>query len=92
MVVHAAAYISVEESIKKPALYFRNNVAGTASVAKTCLDKNVKLMIYLSSAAVYGQPETLPINETHQTQPVSPYGISKIMGGKRSQNTMAKKA
>ncbi|MEM2742014.1 MAG: NAD-dependent epimerase/dehydratase family protein [Nitrososphaeria archaeon] len=80
VVVHAAAYISVEESLQKPAQYFRNNVAATANIAKNCLDKNVELIIYVSSAAVYGEPKHLPINEMHPTNPTSPYGLSKLMG------------
>ncbi|MBC7130043.1 NAD-dependent epimerase/dehydratase family protein [Candidatus Bathyarchaeota archaeon] len=79
VVVHAAAYISVEESTRKPALYFRNNVAGTANVADACLRKGIKL-IYISSAAVYGNPVALPISETHPTKPISPYGLTKLMG------------
>ncbi|MCS7096339.1 MAG: NAD-dependent epimerase/dehydratase family protein [Nitrososphaerota archaeon] len=79
VVVHAAAYISVEESIKKPALYFRNNVAGTANIANACLRRGVKL-IYISSAAVYGTPVHLPINESHPANPISPYGLAKLMG------------
>lgn len=80
VVVHAAAYISVEESIKKPALYFRNNVAGTANVAHACLHEDVKLLVYISSAAVYGNPVTLPISEDHPTTPISPYGLTKLVG------------
>lgn len=79
VVVHAAAYISVEESMRKPALYFRNNVAGTANVAYACLRGDVKL-IYISSAAVYGNPAALPISEAHPANPISPYGLSKLMG------------
>lgn len=78
--VHAAAYISVKESIKKPGAYFKNNVAGTASFAKACLDSHVKFVIYLSSAAVYGDPKSLPIEESHPTDPISPYGLTKLMG------------
>jgi len=77
--IHAAAYISVKESMKKPALYIRNNVAGTASIAKACLQKRVGL-IYISSAAVYGEPSATPISENHPTIPISPYGLSKLMG------------
>lgn len=80
IVIHAAAYINVEESIIKPILYFKNNVLGTANVAKTCLDKNIKHLIYLSSAAVYGDPQTLPINENHPANPISPYGLTKLIG------------
>ena len=79
VVVHAAAYINVEESMRKPTLYFTNNVAGTVSVAEACLRRGAKL-IYLSSAAVYGDPKLLPISEDHPTDPISPYGLSKLMG------------
>jgi len=80
VVVHAAAYICVEESMKKPALYFKNNVGGTANLARACLLKDVQRIIYLSSAAVYGDPKALPIDEDHPTVPISPYGLSKLMG------------
>jgi len=79
-VVHAAAYISVEESMKKPAMYFRNNVAGTANVADVCLREGVKFLVYISSAAVYGEPVALPVTESHLTNPISPYGLTKLMG------------
>lgn len=78
VVIHAAAYINVEESFKKTTLYLKNNVSGTASVAKACLNKGVKLLIYLSSAAVYGEPIGTPISEAHPTNPISPYGLSKL--------------
>ncbi|MEM2293940.1 MAG: GDP-mannose 4,6-dehydratase [Candidatus Bathyarchaeia archaeon] len=80
VVIHAAAYINVKESFKRPTLYLKNNVIGTASVAEACLNKGVKLLIYLSSAAVYGEPISTPISETHPTNPISPYGLSKMMG------------
>ncbi|MEM2593500.1 MAG: NAD-dependent epimerase/dehydratase family protein [Candidatus Bathyarchaeia archaeon] len=79
VVVHAAAYISVKESLRKPALYFRNNVAGTANVAYACLRRGVKLL-YISSAAVYGNPAHLPISESQPANPTSPYGLTKLMG------------
>ncbi|QOJ79344.1 SDR family NAD(P)-dependent oxidoreductase [Infirmifilum lucidum] len=78
-VVHAAAYVSVEESLEKPELYMENNVLGTLSVARACLEAGVPL-VYLSSAAVYGDPERLPIDEGHPTKPLSPYGLSKLFG------------
>jgi len=78
IVVHAAAYISVEESFEKPAEYFNNNVGGTASVAKTCLEHS-KLLVYFSSASVYGNPIKIPIPEDHPLKPLSPYGLSKLM-------------
>lgn len=79
-VVHAAALIDVEESIEKPLLYLDNNALGTATVAKACVDAGVKRLIYISSAAVYGDPIKLPIDEDHPTRPLSPYGLSKLIG------------
>jgi UDP-glucose 4-epimerase len=80
VVVHAAAHISVEESVGKPALYFKNNVVGTANVADACLRGGLKPLVYLSSAAVYGDPAAPPISESHPTSPISPYGQTKLMG------------
>ncbi len=80
IIIHAAALISVEESIKDPLLYLDNNTTGTASVTKACIDASVRRLIYLSSAAVYGEPIKLPIDEDHPTNPLSPYGLSKLFG------------
>lgn len=80
VVVHAAAYIDVAESMEKPLLYLDNNVLGTASIVKASLDAGIHLFVYLSSAAVYGNPVKLPIDEDHPVTPLSPYGLSKLMG------------
>ena len=80
VVIHTAALISVEESIKDPLLYLDSNATGTASVTKACIDAAVRRLIYLSSAAVYGEPIKLPIDEVHPTNPLSPYGLSKLFG------------
>ena len=77
VVVHAAAYIDVYESFENPILYADNNVVGTVSLAKACIDNSVDRIIYLSSAAVYGEPIKLPITEDHPCRPISPYGVSK---------------
>jgi len=79
VVVHAAAYVDVAESMAKPLEYLNNNVIGTASVASVCFNRGVGL-IYISSAAVYGDPIKLPIDEDHPTKPLSPYGLSKLLG------------
>ena len=78
-VVHAAAYISVEESWERPYDYMWNNAAATARVAKQCAERGARL-VYISSAAVYGEPVRLPISEDHPTRPLSPYGLSKLAG------------
>lgn len=80
VVVHAAAYTDVAESMENPVLYLDKNVLGTASVVEASLKTGVGLFIYLSSAAVYGDPVILPIDENHPTDPLSPYGLSKLMG------------
>ena len=78
-VVHAAAYINVEESWERPYDYMWNNAAATARVAKQCAKTGARL-VYISSAAVYGEPQRLPIDESHPTRPLSPYGLSKLAG------------
>lgn len=78
-VIHAAAYINVGESWEKPYDYLWNNAAVTAKVAKQAAERGAHL-IYISSAAVYGEPQYLPIDEKHPTYPQSPYGLSKLVG------------
>ena len=78
--VHAAAYINVAESMKNPELYFENNTVKSFTVFKSAAECGVKHAIYISSAAVYGEPRYLPIDEKHPTEPLSPYGLSKLLG------------
>ncbi|MCS7108460.1 MAG: SDR family NAD(P)-dependent oxidoreductase [Sulfolobales archaeon] len=80
VIVHAAALISVEESLEKPKEYFEVNFMGTLNVVRAMERFNVSRIIYVSSAAVYGNPVKLPINEDHPTNPRSPYGLSKLFG------------
>lgn len=80
LVIHLASLISVDESIEHPDKYFDVNTRGTAILIKHAIKKNVSRFIYISSAAVYGVPEKLPINEDHPLNPISPYGISKLAG------------
>ena len=79
-VVHAAALIDVAESVEKPHTYMHVNAEGTAVVAKVAEEVGVGRVVYLSSAAVYGAPKYLPIDEGHPTEPISPYGASKLAG------------
>jgi UDP-glucose 4-epimerase len=83
-VVYAAAYISVDESWERPCEYMWNNAAATAHVAKQCAETDARL-VYISSAAVYGEPQHLPIDEDHPTRPLSPYGLSKLVGEQGAQ-------
>lgn len=80
LIVHSAALISVEDSIRRPHVYSDNNVTGTVSTLKAAVSAGVKRFVFLSSAAVYGAPKKLPISEDHPLNPISPYGASKLAG------------
>ncbi|RLF04170.1 MAG: nucleoside-diphosphate sugar epimerase [Thermoprotei archaeon] len=77
-VVHLASLISVDESIERPELYFEVNAMGTLNVLRASIEARIKKLVYVSSAAVYGEPVKLPISEDHPLRPMSPYGASKI--------------
>jgi UDP-glucose 4-epimerase len=76
-VIHFAAYKNVVESVEKPLLYFENNVIGTYNLLKAMGEKGVSKIVYSSSAAVYGNPKEVPVNEDAQIDPLSPYGRNK---------------
>ncbi|MFW6030347.1 MAG: SDR family oxidoreductase [Halanaerobiales bacterium] len=76
-VIHHAAQIDVQHSIKDPFFDIQNNIIGTVNILECCKKFNVKKIIYPSSAAIYGDPEYLPIDEKHPINPMSPYGVSK---------------
>lgn len=78
-VVHFAAASLVGESMQNPGKYFQNNVAGGASLVEAMLRAGVRMLVFSSSAATYGNPETSPIKETDPTAPINPYGESKLM-------------
>lgn len=80
IIIHAAALISVEESMERPEEYINNNAVGTLNVARSAVKHRISKLIYISSAAVYGDPIKLPIDEEHPTNPKSPYGLSKLFG------------
>ena len=76
-IVHFAAYSLVGESVKDPEKYFRNNVAGTLSLLEAMNAAGVRQLVFSSTAAVYGEPESVPISEEHPTRPGNPYGLTK---------------
>jgi UDP-glucose 4-epimerase len=78
-VVHFAAFISVGESMAEPERYFANNVGGSLSLLTAMLHTGVKHVVFSSTAAVYGNPAVVPIQESSPIQPVNPYGESKVM-------------
>jgi UDP-arabinose 4-epimerase len=77
--MHFAAYAYVGESVENPLLYYRNNVAGTASLLQTLLDFQAMPFVFSSTCSTYGIPETIPIPEGHPQRPINPYGFSKLV-------------
>lgn len=78
-IVHLAAYKSVEESLRDPARYFRNNVGGSLALLEAAGRAGVGIFIFSSSCAVYGSPQRLPVDESAPERPESPYGETKVM-------------
>lgn len=78
-VMHFAALASVGDSVKDPEKYYRNNIIGTLNLLQVMREQGVNQMIFSSSAAVYGDPEVIPIPEDHPKHPKSPYGRTKWM-------------
>jgi len=78
-VMHFAAYAYVGESVQKPAKYYKNNVASTLNLLDAMLAHDVKKFIFSSTCATYGEPEEIPITETHPQRPINPYGQTKLM-------------
>lgn len=78
-VVHLCARSIVAESVAQPYLYYQTNVAGTLNLLQAMRDAAVDRLVFSSSAAVYGHPKTAIFDESHPTEPVNPYGSSKLM-------------
>ncbi len=78
-VLHFASLIQVGESYREPGKYYRRNLATAVNLLDACLEAGVGVFIFSSSAAVYGQPVRTPITEDHPTEPISPYGTTKLM-------------
>jgi UDP-glucose 4-epimerase len=78
-VIHFAGLKSVGESVREPLRYYRNNVVGTIRLLETMQKYNVYRLVFSSSATVYGNPETVPINEQAPTKAMNPYGRTKLM-------------
>jgi UDP-glucose 4-epimerase len=78
-IIHFAASIVVPESVADPLGYYRNNTINTALLLQAAVAGGVKNFIFSSTAAVYGNPESVPVSESAATTPISPYGTSKLM-------------
>lgn len=76
-VMHFAAYASVGDSVQNPAAYYENNVAGCCTLLEAMRAHKIDKFIFSSSAAVYGEPVTVPIPEDHTKNPTNPYGETK---------------
>jgi UDP-glucose 4-epimerase len=77
-VMHFAAFIQVEESVRLPLKYYRNNTVNTLSLLEVLTGNHVRNFIFSSTAAVYGTPEKVPVAESAPLQPINPYGASKV--------------
>lgn len=78
-VIHFAAFSQVRESVKQPKKYYRNNVVGTLNLLDAMIENNVKKIVFSSTAATYGEPKYIPIDEKHPQEPINPYGQKKLM-------------
>lgn len=78
-VMHFAAYIAVGESVKQPAIYYKNNVASTLNLLEAMLGAGINKFVFSSTCAVYGMPKEIPMRENHPHDPLSPYAASKDM-------------
>ncbi len=78
-IAHFAAYIVVDESVREPAKYYRNNFVNALNLIETCIRHGVDKFIFSSTAAVYGIPDKSPVAEEALLLPINPYGASKCM-------------
>ena len=79
-VVHFAAFTSVGESVAEPRKYFHNNVENMLTLLNAAVDHHIGYFVFSSSAAVFGEPVSLPIREDHVLDPINPYGETKMIG------------
>ena len=78
-VLHFAASLAVPESVRYPLDYYSNNTCNTLNLLRCCQSFGVEKLIFSSTAAVYGEPQENPVTEGAPTQPINPYGRSKLM-------------
>jgi len=78
LVIHLAAAIDVGESVREPQKYYRVNTAGSLTLLEAMRQTGVTKMVFSSTAAVYGRPQRVPIDEDETLEPINPYGASKL--------------
>lgn len=77
-VMHFSAFTSVGESVQQPALYYSNNVGATAVLLQAVIEHGALPFVFSSTAAIYGNPASVPVDEDHPHRPINPYGRSKL--------------
>lgn len=77
-VMHFAAYAAVGESVANPMKYFDNNIRAGLNLLQVMLENDVKRLVFSSTCAIFGEPQQIPMSETHATNPTNPYGESKL--------------
>jgi UDP-glucose-4-epimerase GalE len=77
-VVHFAALASVPDSVRDPARYYEHNVGGTLSLLEAMAGEGVRTLVFSSTCAVYGEPESTPLEESHPKAPINAYGETKL--------------
>ncbi len=77
-IIHLAAFIAAGESMEKPELYWQNNTVQTFEMLQSMRELNIKKLIFASTAAVYGNPQTVPITEDSPKNPTNTYGMTKL--------------
>jgi UDP-glucose 4-epimerase len=78
-VMHFASFIQVGESVKQPSRYYQNNVSNTITLLNAMAKHQVSNFVFSSTAAIFGNPQYVPIDELHPMAPINPYGRSKWM-------------
>jgi UDP-glucose 4-epimerase len=78
LVMHFAAYISVGESVREPAKYWENNTAGVLTLLETMKENGINKFVFSSTAAIFGEPQYVPIDEDHPKDPANTYGDTKL--------------
>ncbi len=78
-IIHFAAFAYVEESVRNPELYYRNNVNGSFNLINSAVIAGVKRFIFSSTCSVYGNPNKIPIDETTEVNPINPYAKTKLL-------------
>jgi len=84
--IHFAAFAYVGESVEHPALYFQNNVSQGISLLDSLIKAKITRLVFSSTCATYGEPQQIPISESHPQQPTNPYGWSKFMMERAMEN------